>query len=73
MWEAMVDETRAVEADLAARAVFASDGDVVKDTRTELAERIAAEFAAPEPAAARAVRSAAYLSHAADSGFIEVG
>lgn len=65
----MVDEMRAVRADLAARAVFARDGERITDTRGQLA----GITAPPPPAVDSTRRTAARMRQAARDGFVEVG
>lgn len=68
----MIDEARAVQADLAARATFAKDGDTVHDTRHVIAEAIIVlpdRPSRPDPA----IHTAAKLALAAADDSIEVG
>lgn len=74
LWEAMVDEARAVQLDLAARASLASDGESIADTRHVIDDAIRQYLGAePEDQETRVARSAAKLAAADASGFVEVG
>jgi hypothetical protein len=75
LWEAMVDEMRAARLDLAARAVFAENGQRVTETRGAIAGITADDVPAPRPVstADAARQSAARMKQALRDGFVEVG
>lgn len=68
----MIDEARAVQADLAARATFAKDGETIKDTRAAVEELIEVSIRHPSWDAT-ATRTASKLAAADAAGLIEVG
>jgi hypothetical protein len=69
LWECMITEMRAVQADLAARAPFAEDGATIRETRGILDDLLR-----PEKVTVQLVRkSADALAAASAGGFVEVG
>jgi hypothetical protein len=69
----MVDEVRASQLDLAARATFAADGERVTETRAVLSQIANPQEAEQAELEQRATKSAEQLAAAARSGWVEVG
>jgi hypothetical protein len=70
--EAVVAEHRAQQLDMAARAVFAQDGDFVRDSRFVLAEELFEEEITELERVRDIARSASVLNSAASADMFEV-
>lgn len=69
MSEVIVDETRAAQLDLLARAKFAQSGEEIWETRHE----VEAMLGSPESEEMQTLRAASKLEDMASLGMIEVG